>query len=672
MESLTLIYVVVALLISLAVAFFQYFYKERKQPKITIVLFALRTLSLFFIGILLINPQLDVVSTENIKPIVSLLVDDSKSISFFKEQKNAEEVFEAVKNNRELNEKFEVVPFSFGGNLKPLDSLNFKERNSDINQAIASVDKLYSNQKLATILVTDGNQTSGNDYEYYTSKNKVYPIVLGDTTSYQDIELTQLNVNKYSYIKNKFPVEALINYDGNESVKAVFTITHKGKRVFTKKLEFSPNQTSQMVDVTLTSTEKGVQYYQASISRLSEEKNTKNNYKSFSVEVIDEQTKVLLLSSILHPDLGAIKKSIESNKQRKVDIKIMNKDSFVLGDYQMYVFYQPTVHFRNVFKEVSTDYLLISGTKTDWRFLSTLGLGANRTVINQRDAATALYNDQFLTFLQEDIGFDEFPPLEDTFGKIELTKSNQILLSQNIGGVDSGQPLLVTLEDNEDNTMILFGEGLWKWRAASFIKDQTFENFDAFMGNIVQYLATNKKRSRLEIKAKSIYPANESIRFSAFYVDKNYRFDNRASLELKITNVGTKKVTILPFSLMNNSYQVSVEGLESGDYSYQVSVKSQSIKKFGRFKITAFEIEDQFVNANTAKLQKLALNTGGKVYYRNQVNELIKELNSDSNYFTVQKSTTSKKNLIEWYWILILIVFLLSLEWFIRKYYGKI
>ncbi|CAM1370797.1 VWA domain-containing protein [Tenacibaculum xiamenense] len=672
MESLTLIYVVVALLVSLAVAFFQYFYKERKQPKITIALFALRALSLFFIGILLINPQFNVVSTENIKPIVSLLIDDSKSTSIFNEEKNVENIVEAIKANEKLNEKFEVIPFSFGESLKPLDSLTFEKGNTDINEAIATVNKLYPKHKLATILVTDGNQTTGNDYEYYSTKNKIYPVVLGDTTKYQDIQLTQLNVNKYSYIKNKFPVEALIHYEGDESVSSVFTITHKGRRVFTKKLEFSPNQTSQTVSTTLTSNEKGVQYYQASISRLSGEKNTKNNYKSFSVEVIDEQTKVLLLSSILHPDLGALKKSIESNKQRKVDIKIMNKDTFVLDDYQMYVFYQPNFHFRRVFEQISTDYLLISGTKTDWRFLSTLGLGVNRTVINQQEVSTASYNDQFLTFLQENIGFEEFPPLEDTFGKIELTRSNQVLLSQNIGGVDSGQPLLATLEEGENNTMILFGEGIWKWRAASFMKDKTFESFDAFTGNIVQYLATNKKRSRLEVKAKSIYPANESITFSAFYVDKNYRFDNRASLELRITNKETKKVVNLPFSLMNNSYQVSVEGLEPGSYSYQVSVKNQTIKKFGRFNITEFEIEDQFVNANEAKLKKLALNTKGKLFYKNEIESLISELNSDTEYFTIQKSTTSKKNLIEWYWILMLIVFLLSLEWFIRKYYGRI
>ena len=134
----------------------------------------------------------------------------------------------------------------------------------------------------------------------------------------------------------------------------------------------------------------------------------------------------------------------------------------------------------------------------------------------------------------------------------------------------------------------------------------------------------------------------------------------------------TKKVTNLPFSLVNNSYQVSIEGLTSGDYSYQVSVKNQLIKKNGRFKITEFEIEEQFVNANTAKLQKLASNNKGQLFYSNQITSLLDDLTADPTYFTIQKSSISKKNLIEWKWILVLLVLFLSLEWFIRKYYGLI
>jgi hypothetical protein len=44
------------------------------------------------------------------------------------------------------------------------------------------------NNKFPTILLTDGNQTSGNDYIYSFDETKVFPIVLGDTTKIVDLK----------------------------------------------------------------------------------------------------------------------------------------------------------------------------------------------------------------------------------------------------------------------------------------------------------------------------------------------------------------------------------------------------------------------------------------------------------------------------------------------------
>ncbi|WP_435262804.1 VWA domain-containing protein [Tenacibaculum sp. nBUS_03] len=672
MQSTSLIYIVIAVLCSLIVAFFQYFYKEKKQPKIIIVLFILKALSLFFIGLLLINPKIDIVSTENIKPQLSLLVDNSLSTKFFKEEERVEDIFKAISTNKELNKKYSISNFSFGTTIKVLDSLSFSETSTNISEALNSVDELVKNNKKATIIITDGNQTSGNDYEFLISKNKIFPIVVGDTAQYQDVKITQLNVNKYSYIKNKFPVEIFLLYEGKEPVTSVFTLSHKGKKIYSEKVYFSAEKPSKVITVNLTSKEKGLQYYQASISKLKKEKNTRNNYKNFSVEVLDEQTKVLLLSSILHPDLGAIKKAIESNKQRKVTIEIIGNKKLNLKEYQFYVFYQPNFYFRRVFEEVSSNFLLVTGTKTDWNLVNSLNLGVKKNAINQYENYGAIYNDSFLTFMQEDIGFDEFPPLRDKFGRLRLSSEAQILLYQNLNGINLGEPLITSIENNDTKYAFILGEGIWKWRSAAYLKNKTFESFDTFISNIAQYLASNKKRKRLEVTSKNIYPANATIQISAFYVDSNYKFDNRASLQLKVTNSKTKEVKILPFSLTNTSYQVSVEGLLAGDYTYQVSVENQGFKKYGRFKITTYQIEQQFTNADSNKLQKLAKNSGGKLIYPNQLESLISSLLSDKNYFTTQKSVITQKSLIDWKWILILIASLLSIEWFLRKYHGKI
>ena len=50
---------------------------------------------------------------------------------------------------------------------------------------------------------------------------------------------------------------------------------------------------------------------------------------------------------------------------------------------------------------------------------------------------------------------------------------------------------------------------------------------------------------------------------------------------------------------------------------------------------------------------------------------LINTLEETNNYLPVQKERISKKPLIELNYLLFIIIFSLSLEWFINKYYGE-
>lgn len=675
MQTATIFYILFALVLSLSVAFFQYYYKVKNKLKVTIILFALKTLSLFLLILLLINPVIEKVVIENEKPILSILVDNSKSISYFKEAESVRDIVSNVNNNNHLRDKFSINEFTFGKDLHVLDSLSFLENETNIAAAITGVTELHKEKIMPIVLITDGNQTIGYAYEFLSSKHPIYPIIVGDTTKHVDLKITQLNVNKYSYIQNKFPVEVLLNYEGSEKVKTQFSIFSQGKTIFRENVTFSSDKKSATITANLTSTKEGLQYYTASIRKIENEKNTKNNTKNFSVEVIDEQTKVLILSSVLHPDVGALKKSIESNKQRSVDVFLIDKFNNQINDYQLIILYQVNNKFKSVIsqlKQRNSNYLLVSGSNSDWNFINKQQLGFTKNAIHQTENYGAIYNGSFLTFLQEDIGFNNFPPLKDTFGEIAISKEHQILLHQNINGIQTTQPLLVNFDINNQKSAVLFGEGIWKWRAASFLTTNSFEEFDKFTGSLVQFLASNKKRARIEVNVENSYPANSTIHISAFYTDKNYQFDARAALELSITSKETNEVTKIPFSLVNNSYQVEIENLASGDYSYRVEVLDQKINKYGRFKITEYQIEEQFTSANVNKLQQLATKTGGKLFYKNQIDDLANELLDNTSFYTVQKSSVKQQNLIDWKWVLFFVITLFTVEWFVRKYHGKI
>ncbi|MFY7670937.1 VWA domain-containing protein [Tenacibaculum sp. MEBiC06402] len=671
MSTEVLIYIIVSLLIGVAVAYFQYFFKVQKAGKQTILLFVLRALSVFFLLLLLINPQIKIEETENIKPKLSVLIDNSLSTSYFKEEQKTTELISQFKSSRNLNKKFEVQYFKFGKDIQTADSLSFNDSHTNIYNAVKSINSLNKNELGAVVLVSDGNQTIGEDYEYVNSKQAVYPIVIGDTVKYEDVKISQLNVNKYSYINNKFPVEALVYYDGNKSISTEYSIYKGGRKIFSQPVKLSKENNSVTITANLNSTKEGVHFYSASIGKLTNETNTRNNIKNFSVEVIDEQAKVLILTSILHPDLGALKKAIESNKQRSVVIENITSFKGNPDDYQFVIVYQPSIYFKPFFNQRKSNYLVITGTKTDWSFLNSLELGFDKSYINQSEDYGTTYNTNYLTFIQDDIGFNDFPPLKDKFGNI-TAKDHQSLLFQKLQGFVTDEPILATFEKGEQKFGVLFGEGIWKWRAASYLKETSFQDFDAFVNNLVQFLSSNKKRNRLDVKVDNLYLANQTIDVSALYLDNNFKFDSRASIQMFISNEETKEQKVFPFSLVNNSYRVQVEGLAPGEYSYRVSVEGQSVQKTGKFKVADFQIEEQFTNANIKKLQGLANSSKGKLFYNHQQKELIDDLIQNKNYYTVQKSIEKEEGIIQWQWLLFLIVGLLAIEWFLRKYYGKI
>ena len=81
--------------------------------------------------------------------------------------------------------------------------------------------------------------------------------------------------------------------------------------------------------------------------------------------------------------------------------------------------------------------------------------------------------------------------------------------------------MLATMELNGKRDAIWDGEGFWKWRAQSYLQTENFQEFDGFIGKMVQYLASNKRRSRLEVDNETFYYNNNPIKVSAQYFDKN-------------------------------------------------------------------------------------------------------------------------------------------------------
>jgi len=668
------LYLVLAIAFSLFIASFQYFYKNKDKSSTKTILFVLRFLSIFLLLLLWINPKIIKNKIEIIKPSLVVLADNSKSISSLKQEINISNIVDEIKNNKELNDKFTLDYYTFSGDISLTDTLDFKKNTTNIFKTLQSTDKIYKKSIAPIIIITDGNQTLGNDYTYSKLNQSVYPLIVGDTTVYQDIYISQLNVNKYAYLKNKFPVELFVNYNGLEPISSKLTVTDGRKTVYSKIVQLDFKNSSEKIDFFINTNSIGFQNYRVKLSSIKNEKNILNNRKDFTIEVLNEQSKVLIVSDISHPDIAMLKRAIESNKQRKVTIANPKKN-IDISQYQMVIIYQPTLNFEHIFAELektNKNTFIITGTNTNWNFLNTSQKYFNKKAINNMEDYLATYNSTYNTFLIKNIGFENFQPLTDAFGKVNFSVPYQSLLFQQIGNINSSEPLLATFEQNGRRGAVLFGENSWRWRMTSKIESNSFEPFDDFINKIIQYLASNKKTNYLDVSSKHNYYQNEKITITAKFYDANYVFNPSVKLNIKITNKQDKKQLIHPFALTNNNYEVNVSNLTNGSYSFVVYDELNKNTSYGNFTILDYNIEQQFTNANKKALEKLAKNTNGIVTYPNSINNLIKNLNKNEKYVSIQKSKETTISLIDWQWVLGIIILLLSAEWFIRKYKGYI
>ena len=677
MTAETVLYIIIAAVIAFAVAVFMYGYRAKESTRLRWIFGILRFFSLFALLVLIINPKFRSETYSVEKPKLPVLIDNSSSIAELEQSENVTDYVRRLKEAPELNDKFDIRYFSFGTNLSNNDSLSFSEKNTNIDRALSSIKSVFKNEIAPTVLLSDGNQTLGNDYEFGVSDfgNAIYPLILGDSTKYTDLKIEQLNTNRYAFLKNQFPVEAILVYSGTAAANTEFVITQGGSTIYRESVSFTEVDNTRTLSFTLPANSVGLQRYRAQILPLQEEKNTTNNTKQFAVEVIDQATNVLVVSKMIHPDLGALRKSITSNEQRRVQFVKPREALPMLNDHQLIVLYQPDGTFANLYEEIEKlkkNTFTITGTQTDWDFLNTVQLNFEKETSFQSEYATGVLNRNYGTFAVDDIGFDDFPPLKTAFGALEVLIPYETLLEQAIDGFSSDSPMLATMELNGVRDAIWDGEDLWRWRAQTFLETGSFEAFDEFIGKLVQYLASTKRRSRLEVVGETFYYNNEPIKITAQYFDNNYVFDPRASITISVVNTETNEQRTFPMLLKSNFYEVDLNSLPAGNYRYSVSVRDEAVTRSGSFTILEFNVEQQFLNADVTKLQRLATNTGGTAFFVSESEQLISALLEDDRFVSVQKSEQKVVPLIDWKYLLALIAVLLSLEWFIRKYNGLI
>jgi len=664
-----------------------FYYKENKFEGTSVwlkrTMLSLRFLLISLLAFLLLSPFIKTIFNKVEKPIIIIAQDNSISIiSAQNTAFNKTTYLENLANLKTtLSENYEVRSFTFGEKITEQPTINFSEKTTNISQVFEEINTKFYNRNIgALILASDGIYNEGANPVFSAEKTvfPVYSIALGDTTIHPDIILKEIKSNKITFLNNQFPLEINGFAQSCNNKKTTLTVTHKGKTIFTNEFSISTQQQLLEENIFIKATEVGVQRYTISFSVVDGEISTTNNTKDIYVEVLDGRQNILILANAPHPDIKALKNSIEFNENYNVTTSFFSDFDGNVSPYNLIIFHQipatKTAWMTSIEnEEIATLYIL--GNQTLFNQFNTLNTGLIVQKTNNRfnSVLPSFYENFPLFTISEETKkqLQQFPPLESAFGEYRLKENGYTLLQQKIGSVISNNPLLVFFQKDKQKTAILCGEGIWRWRMTDFLKNNNPNAFNEFINKTVQFLAVKADKSKFRIISKNSFNENEEITFNAELYNNSYELINEPEMAIELKNEEGKKYNFV-FNKTIKSYFLNAGMLPVGSYEYVATVKlsDKTFTEKGQFQVNALLLEANNTVANHQLLQNLSEKLNGAMLYPNQLNQLVGMINKDNNIASIIYEETDLKELINLRWIFFVLLALLSLEWFLRKRNG--
>jgi hypothetical protein len=667
------------------------YYRSKKNKGInstlTKVLAVVRFVTVSIICFLLLSPLIKNVFRKVEKPIIVVVRDNSMSVPLNADSTYYRNIFPQQMDEFEssLGSDYEVVSYNFGNELKTKDKLNYTEKITNISTSLDDIKLRYMNRNLgAIVLATDGlyNQGMNPVYDAASLKAPVYTIALGDTTIKKDALVKEVAYNKVVFLGNQFPIDISVVANKLQGKNTQLSVSHNGKNVFSKNLAITGNKFSAYNSCTLLADAPGTQRYRIAISKVEGEATVLNNYYDIFIDVIDSRQKILILTEFPHPDIAAWQQAINQNKNYQSEIGVVPGFNKNLKEYSLVIVHQlPTTsnNAASYIQQITAQQIPVIytlGNSTNVQNFNALNAGikiiGNK---NNTDDVQGSLNPNFTLFgLSENVNkyFAKLPPLSGPYGSgFEVSPATEIMAFRKIGNIVTTFPLICFNNNNKHKIGIIAGEGIWKWRNYDYEAHKNHEIFFEVMNKMIQYVAVKEDKSFFRVNSAQQFYENEPIVLFAELYNESYELINEPDVKLDILSETNTKYSYT-FSKTGKSYRLGAGILPVGEYRYTgaVQYKGKTLTKSGKFIVKPIQLEALNTSANHDMLNKLSVSTEGKMYYPRQLDALKKELTSSKNITSVAYKQKELRDLIYYKWIFFMLLFLLGLEWFVRKREG--
>ena len=664
-------------------------YFKNKKNKLskgwTYFLFILRFLSVSAIAFLLLNPFNKSKIKKVEKPIVILGLDNSRSVNSGKDSVFIQTEFPTQIRQliNDLSSKYQVDQYLFGSNVRSGKSNDFNDESSDYAGFFNQIIEDYHGLNVGSLIIAgDGISNRGIDPEFAASaiNYPIFSIALGDTIQKNDFKINDIAYNSLAYSDDMLPFRINISANNLAGNKATIIVSAFGKQQFSKEISVNGESFNQSFDFSIKAENTGKQRVTFIIQSDAIEVTKENNRRDVFIEILDTRKKLLILANSPHPDLSAIKTSLEQNGNYSVDIQYSEDHTENISDYDLVILHQlpsllkPYGTLMAELKEKRTPLLYILGKQSNIMQFNQYCKGINiRTTTRNFEDAQVDINSNFSLFTIEKETvetLEKLPPLLVPVGNYQMPQGAEIFAYQKIRNINTDFPLVVFFSDGDIKNAVIAGEGMWLWRMHNYLQENNYRAFDDFINKTVQYLVARQDKRFFKIKTKGEFTSSEDVIIRAELFNQSYKPVNNVEVDLKLTNENGVRFNHI-FSTEGDAYLLDLKILPEGIYRYSATTKlgNENYTASGEFIVRRNSLESQTLNANHGMLFRLANQHNGKLFYPQQISQLsdlLLQSDLKSKIYYEEKITSLRDLPL----ILSFILLLLIAEWFFRKYHG--
>ena len=679
-----------------------------------ILLIVLRTLAFSLILLLIFEPLLTLIKKNKEEPILAVLIDNSKSMSINEKNYNRSEELKKITNSgifTEINQTGKTEYFLFSDKLKPInnftnDSIDFSGSSTDISAAIKETKKLLNEKNIQSLLIiSDGEYNIGQHpiYQAEIFGKQINTIGIGDSSEQKDLSITKILTNNIVYKDSKVPVNVVLRSSGYKNETVNLSLQYEGNTIETKQVALQSGSAEYNIDFTFEPKEDGIKKYTASVTSLADEITDQNNRKSFYVKVLPNKMKVTIIAGSPSHDVSFIKNALLADDNIEVNSFVQKPDGSFEGFDNTELNETSCIYFigfpknntklnileniKNVITEKNKPLFFIPDLDIDYNKLRTLEpilpFSIRGSSNNEILVTASINNIQLQSPLMKITGstdddinvWNQLPPLFRSETIFDKKTEAEVLSTLKINNIPFNYPLILSRKAYKQKSIAITGYGIWRWKLLSEGMGGKSDFLKIFTGNAIRWLtARDEDKKFLITLMKEMYNSGESVEFMAELYDDSYQPIDDAAVKISVKKEGELFETIMS-SLGTGRYFANIEGLGEGDYRYIGHASNGELQlgeDSGRFSIGESNIEFNNIKMNADILKQIAYKTGGDFYTINNFNKVLEKIKNDANFIPAEVTHKSEFQLWNIYYILILLILLLAIEWFIRKKSGML